>query len=175
MQKNQKNSFKSICMKCEKATPRTTTPCTLYGRGRCVVTWFSIQVRALCGLCWLRLPTPITFIYTWLTITNQVAHSDTDNQCDRASGCGCSLWQWCWLTICGLMRTQYFAIRTTASGGAYTTPPGEYDCNSNKLQIVTFTMLHIYQKNNVYYISTTVYLQLSFVITICHLSVPAHM
>ena len=129
----------------------------------------------LCGLCWLWLPTPISFIYTWLTITNQVAHCDTDNQCDRASGCGCSLWQWCRLTICGLMRTQYFAIRTTASGGAYTTPPGEYDCNSNKLQIVTFTMLDIYQKNNEYYISTTVYLQLSFVITICQLSVPAHM
>ena len=38
-------------MKCEKATPRTTTPCTLYGRGRCVVTWLSIQVRALYVAC----------------------------------------------------------------------------------------------------------------------------
>ena len=41
---------------------------------------------------------------------------------------------------------QYLAIRTTASDGAYTTPPGEYDCNFNKLQIVTFTMLDIYEK-----------------------------
>jgi len=129
----------------------------------------------LCRLCWLRLLTPISFIYTWRTITNQVAHSDTDNQCDRPSACGCTVWQWCALTICGLMRMQYFAIRTTASDGAYTTPPGEYYCNFNKLQIVSFTMLDIYEKNNVYYITTTVYLLLSFVITISQLSVPAHM
>ena len=40
-------------MKCEKATPRTTTPCTLYGRGRCVVTWFTtgIHVRAVYVAC----------------------------------------------------------------------------------------------------------------------------
>ena len=73
------------------------------------------------------------------------------------------------------MRTESFTIRTTATYGAYTMPPGEYDCNFNKLQIVTFAMLDIYEKNYVYHITTTVYLLLSFVITICQLSVPGHM
>jgi len=46
--------------------------------------------------------------------------------------------------------------------------------NFNKLQILTFTMLDIYEKN-VYYVTTKVYLLLSFVSTISQLSLPAYM